>query len=58
MQSLTEGLQQVAIRGQVERQETYSSDLGRLLSARAQRPLDRRAAFAHSLVFRYALPSH
>src|SRR5712692_8048182 len=30
-QSLTEGLAQVGIRGQVERQEAYSSDLGRLL---------------------------
>ena len=30
-QSLEEGLSQVGIRGQVERQEAYSSDLGRLL---------------------------
>ena len=36
-QSLTEGLFQVGIRGQVERQEAYSSDLGRLLRIGAAR---------------------
>jgi hypothetical protein len=36
-QSLTESLFQVGIRGQVERQEAYSSDLGRLLPLGGER---------------------
>ena len=36
-QSLEEGLSQVGIRGQVDRQEAYSSDLGRLLGLGGER---------------------
>ncbi|HEY3244506.1 MAG TPA: hypothetical protein VGM03_14265 [Phycisphaerae bacterium] len=36
-QSLTEGLEQVGVRGQVDRQEAYPSDLGRLLGLGGER---------------------
>ena len=43
-QSLEEGLAQVGTSGQVARQVAYSSDLGRLLGVRGDRPPNRRAA--------------
>ena len=43
-QSLTDGLAVLGIRGQVLPQPAYSSDLGRLLGVRGDRPPNRRAA--------------
>src|SRR5262249_34064204 len=43
-QSLTEGLARLGIRSQVDAQPSYSSDLGRLLGVRGDRPPNRRAA--------------
>ena len=43
-QSLTEGLARLGTRGQVLPQPAYSSDLGRLLGVRGDRPPNRRAA--------------
>ncbi len=43
-QSLTEGLSQVGIRGQVGRQEAYSSDLGRLLGVGGERRSEEAAS--------------
>src|SRR5262249_33243739 len=57
-QSLTEGLARLGISGQVLPQVAYSSDLGRLLGVRGDRPPNRRAAEKCDELSRLTRPPH